>query len=74
MKHTVRVVLCSTLLLDLRIVDKTGKDVRHVFRGEVRKGKTYEFECSSTDLREDLYIYKFTSKKKTAYGKLMKGY
>jgi hypothetical protein len=60
--------------VDLRIVDKTGKDVRHVFRGEVRKGKTYEFECSGTDLREDLYIYKFTSKKKTAYGKLMKGY
>lgn len=60
--------------VDLRIVDKTGKDVRHVFRGEVRKGKTYVFECSAADLREDLYIYRLTSKKKTVYGKLLRGH
>jgi hypothetical protein len=60
--------------VDLCIVDKTGRDVRRVFRGEVRKGKTYEFECSGEDLREDLYIYKFTSRRKTSYGKLMKGH
>jgi phenolic acid decarboxylase len=60
--------------VDLRIVDKWGKDVKHVFRGEVRRGKTYVFECSGSDLREDLYIYKLTSRKKTVYGKLLKGH
>jgi hypothetical protein len=60
--------------VDLRIVDKWGKDVRSVYRGEVRKGKTYVFECSGSDLREDLYIYKLTSRKKTVYGKLLKGH
>lgn len=60
--------------VDLCIVDKWGKDIRRVFRGEVRKGKTYVFECSAADLREDMYIYKFKSKKKTVYGKLMKGH
>jgi hypothetical protein len=60
--------------VDLRIVDKWGKDVKHVFRGEVIKGKTYVFECSGSELQEDLYIYKLTSRKKTTYGKLMKGH
>jgi hypothetical protein len=60
--------------VDLRIVDRWGKDVRQVFRGEVRKGRTYMFECPGADLPEDLYLYKLSSKKKSIYGKLIKSH
>ena len=59
--------------VDLRIMDKWGKEIRQVYKGNVRKGQTYLFECSGAELRDDLYIYRLSSKRKTIHGKLLKG-
>ncbi|HEY9047396.1 MAG TPA: SprB repeat-containing protein, partial [Ohtaekwangia sp.] len=59
--------------IELDILDKCGKEVHKVFKGNVEKGQTYSFECTGDNLHDDLYIYRFAStRKKIVYGKLVK--
>lgn len=59
--------------VELDIIDKCGREVHKVYRGNVWKGESYSFECSGSDMNDDLYIYRFTSsKKRPVYGKLIK--
>ena len=59
--------------VELDIIDKCGKTVHKVYKGNVWKGESYSFECNDENLNEDLYIYRFScSKGKTQYGKLIK--
>ncbi|HOY49466.1 MAG TPA: hypothetical protein PK281_08700 [Flavobacteriales bacterium] len=59
--------------VELEIIDKCGRQVHQVYKGNVRKGESYSFECNDENLKEDMYIYRFYSgKRKTQYGKLIK--
>ena len=59
--------------VELDIIDKCGKHVHTVYKGNVWKGESYSFECGDDKLKEDLYIYRVSSSKRTTqYGKLIK--
>ncbi len=59
--------------VELDIIDKCGKKVQQVYKGNVWKGESYSFECGDDKLNDDFYIYRFTcTKRKTQYGKLLK--
>jgi len=58
--------------VELDIIDKCGREVRKVYKGNVYKGETYSFDCNGSNMDEDLYIYRFRCSKKTSYGKLIK--
>ncbi|MEO7990499.1 MAG: SprB repeat-containing protein [Chryseolinea sp.] len=59
--------------VELDIIDKCGKQVHQVYKGNVWKGESYSFECGDNKLNDDFYIYRFTcTKNKTQYGKLLK--
>ncbi|HTJ53127.1 MAG TPA: SprB repeat-containing protein [Cyclobacteriaceae bacterium] len=59
--------------IDLKILDKCGREAHQVFQGNVEKGRTYSFEFSGAHLSDDMYFYMLASKKKkTVYGKLVK--
>jgi hypothetical protein len=58
--------------VNLAIIDMHGNEMTTVFQGSVKRGESYTFKVDDTTLRDDLYIYRYTSRKSTVYGKIMK--
>jgi hypothetical protein len=54
--------------VSLDILDAQGNHVKSVYCGKVYRGEQYKVECS--DLTRSMYIYRFSSHKKTTYGKI----
>lgn len=52
----------------LDVLDSRGNHVKSLYKGRVYRGEKYKVDCSN--LTGSLYIYRFTCRKKTTYGKI----
>ncbi|HEY3404541.1 MAG TPA: SprB repeat-containing protein [Ohtaekwangia sp.] len=58
--------------VQIDIIDKCGREMKKVYKGHVRKGETYRVDCDGSEWKDDMYFYRFSSSKRTTYGKLLK--
>lgn len=56
----------------LEILDGMGRRLTDVYVGNVRKGEHYGFAWTGVGLKDRMYYYKYTSSKRSTYGKLFR--